>query len=296
MQTYLGIDGGGSKTRARLVDAEGKQAGYAESGPSNLNACDEATVRASLFEAIDACLRASGKAPSSTCLGSAGASSPLVKRQLVAMLEPIELGNLLVTSDASIALEGAFSGDAGILLIAGTGSVCFGRSASGKIHRTGGWGWLADDGGSAGWIGQRALEIALRQDDGRLEGRCLRDAVFARLGIHKSEQIVTTIYQPTLSRSQIAELSETILDLAQSGNEAALKIQQAALDELEHLVRTTAWKLEERIKRVAFTGGLLVHRPVFRKQLESRLRDFEIIEPQFPPVDGAVALARKIPA
>jgi len=294
VETYLGIDGGGSKTRALLVDANGNQLSYTESGPSNLNAYDEATVRASLFEVIDQCLQKITTLPSSTCLGLAGASSPQVKQKLAAMVEPIGLENLLVTSDAAIALEGAFVGGAGILLIAGTGSVCFGKPASGKIDRTGGWGWLADDAGSAGWIGQRALETAVRQNDGRIQGRALRDAVFAQLGIRHDEAISAKIYQPLLKRSEIAALSKAVFDLAEADDASARRIRQQALDELERLVRATADKLGGQAGTVAFTGGLLTHNPAFRKALQNKLDDFEITEPQSTALEGAVALARKI--
>lgn len=293
VETYLGIDGGGSKTRALLVDAGGKQLGYAESGPSNLNGYDEATVRASLFAVIDQCLQAVDSSPSSTCLGLAGASSPRMKQKLLAMLEPLKLGNLLVTTDAEIALEGAFFGNAGILLIAGTGSVCFGKSASGKIHRTGGWGWLADDAGSAGWIGQRTLAAALQQNDGRRQGHQLRDAVFALLGIESNEAINPTLYQPLLHPSQLARLSQIVFELAQVGDASAGKIRQSALDELEKLVRATAEKLDGPKTPVAVSGGLLSHNPVFQNDLTSQLSGFEIIEPAATPVAGAIALLHK---
>lgn len=294
MDTFLGIDGGGSKTRALLVDRNGRQIHFAESGPSNLNAYDEAIVRESLFEVVDQCIQASGTRPIATCFGLAGAGNPDAKKKLAATITSLDLINTKVVSDAEIALEGAFAGAPGILLIAGTGSVCFGKSDDQKIDRTGGWGWLADDAGSAGWIGQRALEAALKENDGRIKGSALRDAVFSELGIRSDEEISTIIYQPLINRSKVAALSKCVLELADQENEAACRIYNNALDELEKLVRATSEKLPKRVSALALTGGLLQHNPSFRGALELRLPEFDIQKAHSTQLYGAVALALKI--
>ena len=293
METYLGIDGGGSKTRALLVDADGNKLHYAESGPSNLNAYEEDIVRTSLLEVVKQCTEVAGAPPTATCVGIAGASSPEAKAKLEAMIEPLGLKQAEMTTDAAIALEGAFSGGPGILLIAGTGSVCFGRSMDGAIHRTGGWGWLADDAGSAAWIGQRALEVAIQQNDGRMPGTSLRDIIFPELAIPSTEKLNSRLYEPTLSRSIIAALAPHVLDLAESGNSVAHGIRQQALDELEKLIRTTAKKLKGTVDKAAFSGGLFEHNSNFREALKFRLPDFIIQKPQSSALEGAVALARK---
>lgn len=294
METYLGIDGGGSKTRALLVDANGNKLHYAESGPSNLNAYEEDLARTSLMEVVKQCTDASGAQPTATCFGIAGASSPEAKATLEAIIKPLGLIKKEITTDAAIALEGAFSGGPGILLIAGTGSVCFGKSIEGKIHRTGGWGWLADDAGSAAWIGQRGLEIAVQQNDGRIQATSLRDAVFAELKITSNDELNSKLYQPPISRSKLGELAKCVLGLAENGDAEAQGIQQRALNELEKLIRATAKKLNDQVSELAFSGGLLMQNPSFREALETRLFDFEIQEAQSTPLDGAVALARKL--
>lgn len=294
MKYFLGIDGGGTKTRALLVDSEGTQIHYAESGPSNLNAYDEQTVQTSLKEVIQACTEFPDKTPLASCLGLAGCSSSKTKQKLEGLIQSFELGHCRIVTDAEIALEGAFSGGPGILLIAGTGSICVGKSADGDIHRTGGWGWLADDAGSAGWIGQRALEAALQQNDGRMEGTTLRDAVFTKLEVTSSDEINSKLYRPTLSRSKLGEFAPSVLRLANDGDSASQSIRDKALDELEKLIRTTAKKLKGRVCEVAISGGLFLHQVNFREALQARLYDFKILEAQSTPLDGAVALARKI--
>lgn len=275
------------------MDSDGRQLHRAESGPSNLNAYNEATVRASLSEVIEACIKVSGSKPSATCFGLAGSSSPVIQEQLESIIGSLGLERMQIVTDADIALEGAFSGGPGILLIAGTGSICLGKSTDDTIHRCGGWGWLADDAGSAGWIGQRALEAALQQNDGRMEGHALRNEVFAALSIKSDEEISSKIYRPTLSRSELAELSKCVLNLAHE-DAAAASISESAISELAKLVRTTSTRTSDGNRIIAFSGGLLEHNPVFRNRLASRLSDFDICDPATTALEGAVAIARRI--
>jgi N-acetylglucosamine kinase-like BadF-type ATPase len=294
VQTFLGIDGGGTKTRALLVDSTAQRIHCAESGPSNLNIYDEATVRSSLQEVVASCIQATDAKPSAACFGLAGAANPETKAKLADIVQTLGLETFKIVSDAEIALEGAFRGGSGILLIAGTGSVCFGKSAKGTIHRTGGWGWLADDAGSAGWIGQRALEIALQEQDGRRKGTAFRDTILPHLGIHSEEDISPLLYQPLIKRSKIAELSSCVFDLARQQNCAAIAIYDEALDALEALVRTTAGKMTNGADALVFSGGLFNYNTDFRQALETKLSDFKIHAALNTPLEGAIAIARKI--
>ncbi|HKK17135.1 MAG TPA: BadF/BadG/BcrA/BcrD ATPase family protein [Opitutales bacterium] len=295
LKTYLGIDGGGSKTRALLVDADGGELHYAESGPGNLNAYDETTVRNSLFAVIDQCIRVSGTKPDATCFGLAGAGNKQTRERLESIIRSLDPEKVTIVSDAEIALEGAFTGGPGLLLIAGTGSVCLGKSADGSVHQCGGWGWLADDAGSAGWIGQRALEAAVRQNDGRMQGHAVRDAVFAQLGIKDSYEINAKIYQPLMPRSEIAALSNCVLELAHTGDDAAVQIYQKALGELKRMVQATASGLQGEVSELVLAGGLFDHQPALRKNLKAMLPEFTFKNHAGSPLEGAVALARKIP-
>lgn len=293
METYLGIDGGGSKTRALLVDAEGNILHTAESGPSNLNAYEFDVVRASLTEVIQQCLDATGEKPRASCFGLAGSSASSTRKALDSIIARFELESARIVTDAEIALEGAFHGGLGILLIAGTGSVCFGKSPDGTIHRTGGWGWLADDAGSAAWIGQKALEAAVQQHDGRIDGHTMKNAVFSRLGIHSGSEINLKLYQPPLSRSALGELATSVMELKQARDPIASAIHEEALHALDKLVHTTADKMGHKSSEVALAGGLLTHNPGFAEGLKARLKEFTIGQPRSSPLQGAIALARK---
>ncbi|MGB0409034.1 MAG: N-acetylglucosamine kinase [Opitutales bacterium] len=292
MGAFLGIDGGGTRTRALLLSASGEKLHYAESGPSNLNAADITTVRNSLRAVIDSCLQHTDRPPKA-CLGLAGASAPEIHRKLVILLNEIGLTEYTLSSDAEISLEAAFEGYPGILLIAGTGSVCLCKGSDGQTLRTGGWGWLADDVGSAGWIGQMAIATALKELDKRLPPSGLKDVVFEQLQIEDPSEIIPKLYQPIPARSEMARLAPSVFRLAEAGNDAANAIMDAALAELEQLVRTARASASDEDPAVVFHGGLLENNLTFRKRLEARLSDFKIEQMAMLPVEAALARARR---
>lgn len=291
MKYYLGIDGGGSGTRALLVAEDGTICGRAEAGPSNLNAVDAATVAASLRAVVAACLSGSGSPPVVTCLGLAGAESADVRTRIAAMLGESLPGRQVIISDAAIALEGAFAGSGGMFLIAGTGSVCQGRSEDGALVRCGGWGHLVDDAGSGSWIGRRALATALRQFDGRAVRTELQSAVLDALGISDAEHIVARLYHPLLSPAELAALAPLVCELAASGDPAAQAIVESAAEELAALVDGVAKQLPSGVHRLCFGGGLLQHQPMLRGALEPRLHAYSIVRPRITPLGGAVLRA-----
>lgn len=294
MRAYLGIDGGGTKTRALLISEDGTELHYAESGSSNLNASDEEAVGASLEQIIAPSIAAAGERSVHACLGLAGASSLDNKTKLGQIIERFGLKQYSILSDGEIALEAAFSGKPGVLLVVGTGSACLAKDEDGSAIRTGGWGWLADDGGSAGWIGQRALEQAVREYDGREQAGSIKDTVFEKLGIHSDQDIVTQLYQSGLTRAAVAELAPTIIRLADEGEPKAVSIRDAAVVELVALVRATSGKLKMEDFPIATTGGLVENNPSFRSALEMRLFDLIFQEPEAKPVEGAVFIAKRL--
>ncbi len=291
MKYYLGIDGGGSGTRALLVAEDGTLCGRAEAGPSNLNAVDAATVASSLRSAIKACLNGFESLPVVTCFGLAGAESSEVRLQIDALLDSCLPGRRVIISDAAIALEGAFAGSGGMLLIAGTGSVCLGHSGDGEAVRCGGWGHLVDDAGSGNWIGRRAIANALRQFDGRAIRTGLQRAVFDALGISDAEQIVPRLYHPLVRPAELAALAPLVCELAASDDPAAVAIVESAAAELAAMVDGVAKQLPSGVQRLCFGGGLLQHQPILRGALERRLHAYSIIQPRITPLGGAVLRA-----
>jgi glucosamine kinase len=177
---YLGIDGGGTKTLCAVGD-ESKLLATATAGPSNVLRVGEAQARESLHRSVRHACAAAGITPAqltSTCIGAAGAARPevaeIVRRILAEILfsttphSTILPSNINVVGDMQIALEAAFGAGPGVLVIAGTGSIAYGRDAQGHTARAGGWGFAISDEGSAHWIG-RAAAAALVRDIDRTE-------------------------------------------------------------------------------------------------------------------------------
>src|ERR1035441_6286647 len=175
MPYYLGIDGGGTKTRCVLAD-ETIVLAKAMTGGSNIVRLGETHAKEALHSAIrQACAtaRISPDQIRAVCIGAAGAARPEIAakiRSILAELIP-EINpesartNIEVVGDTEIALEAAFGAGPGVIAIAGTGSIAYGRDAAGHTARAGGWGFAVSDEGSGHWIGRRAISAILNRSE-----------------------------------------------------------------------------------------------------------------------------------
>ena len=173
MGFYLGIDGGGTKTRGLLGD-ETTVLATAVSGGCNIVRLGETQARESLHAVVrQVCANAkvSTDQIQAVCIGAAGAARPEIAaklRSILAELDPQFTTHIEVAGDAVIALEAAFGESPGVIAIAGTGSIVYGRDGSGHTVRAGGWGFAISDEGSGHWIGRHAISTLLRaRDEGR---------------------------------------------------------------------------------------------------------------------------------
>jgi N-acetylglucosamine kinase-like BadF-type ATPase len=272
-------------------------------GSSNLHQIDAATFRASLHSVVTqafAELDPDSIELSAACFGLAGVSSSKAHEQAQAVIAELKLSpvaTISILTDAHIALTGGLAGAPGIVLLAGTGSACFGNDAEGKLCRTGGWGSIADDGGSGGWIGRQALECALRQADGRRSGEALKNAIFAQLKINSLDDIIQRLHGESIQWNEIAALCPTVVQLAQSGDVDANQIVQRAIDELVALVRATAAKLDLNPIPLVLMGGLIDNDSFFTQrftqQMHQAMPEINLQPPLLPPVAGAVLEAFK---
>ncbi len=304
MEAYLGVDGGGTRTRSLLVSAEGAILGRGLAGASNPQHCSEAELTGTLQDVVNQALTEAGDGIELTaaCFGLAGSSNAAARHQLTSIIDALahqpKHGYCLET-DARVALTGAFDGGPGCLLILGTGSVCLGQDDQGAIHRTGGWGSIADDGGSAGWIGRKAIETAVRQADGRAAGDAVRAAIFAKLGITCTEDIIPLLHgTPPMSRTEIAALCPIVMDLAERGDGPATDILNGALNEAIALIDATQGKLRSEVFDVTVVGGLPESNPFFSDRLRTAvaqaLPQVRLQRPHLPAVAGAVLEAYRL--
>ena len=166
----LGIDGGGTKTHCAVGD-ESKLLATATAGPSNVLRVGETQARESLHQSVRQACAAAGITPAQityTCIGAAGAGRPQVAETVRRILAEILPSPIHVVGDMQIALEAALGAGPGVLVIAGTGSIAYGRDRKGNTARAGGWGYAISDEGSAHWIG-RAVAAAQVRDMDRTE-------------------------------------------------------------------------------------------------------------------------------
>ena len=297
---FLGIDGGGTRTRALLSDASGRIVGQGLSGATNPRTIAHTEVEANLLDAIKQA--SEGIARHEICaahLGLAGASDASTQERVLAIArESLEGARAQITvgHDLETALEGGFAGAPGMVLLAGTGSASYGRNEAGEISQCGGWGDLVDDAGSGSWLGLRALQACVRQADGRQPESALIGTVMTFLAIDSMTQFKSRLHDQGLTRTERAQLAPIVIDLAASNDPAAALILSEALEELCRLAKCTRQALKLVEAPVLQCGGLTRHN-YFQNNLKTRLHKhgFEVVEtrPRMPAVAGAVLLALK---
>jgi N-acetylglucosamine kinase-like BadF-type ATPase len=245
---FLGVDGGQSSTTAIIGDESGRVLGVGRGGPCNHVGASEA--RAKFVNAIAESLRAACFDAGldvatihfvSACLGFSG--GPADKQAILG--EILGSDRMLVTDDAVIALSGALAGEPGIVIVAGTGSIAFGRNAQGRSARAGGWGYLFGDEGGGFWIVREALRAALRWEEGWGSPTALRAMLLDSTGARNINDLMHRCYTPEFSRPRIAGLSFVVNHAAESGDPMAQKIFSEAAGELALLARAVCSQLFE---------------------------------------------------
>jgi N-acetylglucosamine kinase-like BadF-type ATPase len=170
MAYYLAVDAGGTKAEFLLAEEERELARVRCRTIKRTNA-DEAQTRASLEQALHELEQRTGVSPAQvkrTCIGTSGETVPLVTEWLQKSFSERVGGELVIVGDVEIALDAAFQGRRGVLVLAGTGSNVAARDAHGAIMRSGGWGPMLADQGSGHWIGLEGLRRGfLARDEGR---------------------------------------------------------------------------------------------------------------------------------
>ena len=297
MALFLGIDGGGTKTTCAVADDRSVLA-TATAGASNIVRVGEGEARASLRKAIaDACCSASVE-PSRvqrTVIGAAGASVPGVRDSLHSMIGEVVGGDIEVVGDMIIAMEAAFCGGPGVIVVAGTGSIAYGRTARGDTARAGGWGYAISDEGSGHWIGRRIVSAALAAHDSGSD--VLLQPILSAWKLSLFEELVKMANASP--PPDFAELLPVALNVLQSTRSGSLwRIFEDAGHELGKLAATVLhrlWQQETKVT-VAAAGGVFAHAPDIRKSFEASVLKawpWSTFMHDLPePVEGALWLAR----
>ncbi|HLK33746.1 MAG TPA: BadF/BadG/BcrA/BcrD ATPase family protein [Terriglobales bacterium] len=298
MPYFLGIDGGGSKTTCLLGDEDTVLASASAPG-SNPIRVGEARSRQALQVAIhEACATAKIQAAqiSRTCIGMAGAARPLVEAQVRDVLATLVGGEIQIVGDMVIALEAAFQGGPGLVVVAGTGSIAYGRDERGETARAGGWGFAISDEGSGHWIGRAAVAAAMRAHD-LGQNTVLISNIMNTWHLASRDDVVRAAN--ATPPPDFAELLPQVLAAAAAGDSRANEILTQAATELAQLARIVAerlWRGRQPF-RVAMAGGVFLHSPLVRQVFSNSLRSLhpqaEVESSPAEPVQGALWLARK---
>jgi N-acetylglucosamine kinase-like BadF-type ATPase len=291
----LGIDAGGSKTVALLADVSGSVIGRAEAGGANLRVHGELEVEKVLFGLLEK-LPPEARRAEALAIGIAGADRPEDEHVLRAILARLGFRErVVVTNDARIAFVAGSPSRVGLALVCGTGSIAWGRNASGDVARAGGWGWHLGDEGSGFWIGVRAVREALRAEDGRGPATRLQESLIAHFEIARPEQILRAVYDGEFPRHRVAAFAVRVEEAALAGDEAARSILAAAANELV----LAAASVRERLHLasdsydVVLSGGTFQAVPTLEDAVAGRLAaaPARIVRLREEPATGAVRLA-----
>jgi N-acetylglucosamine kinase-like BadF-type ATPase len=302
---YLGIDGGGTKTTCAVGD-ESRLLATATAGPSNIVRVGEAQSRESLQQSVRQACAAAGITPvqvARTCVGASGAARPelaeVVRRSLAEILStPIE-----VVGDIQTALEAAFDTGPGVIVVAGTGSIAYGRNQQGTTLRAGGWGFAIGDEGSAHWIGGTAVSAVLRAADPRsavgpaapLQESSLARSLCKAWGVTSLDDLARAA-----NSNPPPDFAALFPVVVASEDALALQVLSGAGKELAQVAATVTSSLfadQSAPVPVAMTGGVFRHSPQVRGDFYNELRRLdsraEIIPQVVDPVDGALRMARR---
>ncbi len=303
MAYYLGIDGGGSKTRC-VVGDESSLLATAAAGPSNITRVGEARARESLHQAIREVCAAAKIDPGQlrrVCIGAAGAGREEIASIVRSIVAEVIPGEIEVVGDMQIALEAAFGTGPGVVVIAGTGSIAYGRDAKGRTARAGGWGFAISDEGSAHWIGREAVSAFLRamdEGDQVAEGQLFHDLT-AAWNIRSIEEAVRTAN----SAPDFAALFPAVLSAASAWDAVAQRVLAQAGAELAQLAGIVIRGLfpehlyyASLAVPLAMVGGVFRHAPRVRELFYNEICSVYpnvVLNPDvLEPVHGALQRAR----
>lgn len=279
-------------------------------GPSNITRVGEARARESLHQAIVEACAAAKISPGQVecaCVGVAGAGREEIVRTVRKIVAEVISGKLEVVGDMQIALEAAFGAGPGVIVIAGTGSIAYGRDVQGRTARAGGWGFAVSDEGSAHWIGRTAVNNVLRAIDRRqdqekddhvsAEGLPLFHKLKAGWNLHSLDEFVRTAN----ANPDFAVLFPAVLAAADGGDALAQRVLEQAGRELAQLGGIVVRRLFLKNKAntdipLATAGGVFRHSALVRevfcdevRKLDSRVKmNPQVVE----PVAGALQMAR----
>lgn len=301
----IGIDGGGTRTRGVLY-SQGKIVARIKSGTTRIGAVGVGESCERLLNLItDLCETQNLLSTDldAVVIGLAGVWLEDEKKRSVKLLKTLArsqnmfINDLLITLDAELAIQAAFDGGSGIVLIVGTGSIAIGNLGKGKLIRCGGWGIELDDEGSGAWIGREGLTAVVRALDGRGKPTLLTDilsGINPLIDIDEPRTIVKAYFERAFEYHMLSPL---VMKAAEQGDEVCLDIIKKASVHLVELINSLSSKFHSKEVPVALMGGIIDANTLLSKMIKEEIgknKKFNLQEPLSLPVDGAITLGLRL--
>ena len=290
---FCGVDGGGTRTTVICRTREGQEIGKRTFGPFNPNSIGEESFRGILGEilsyigSLGTCM--------GLCIGASGVTNDNVRTLADGILAGKGIPYILL-GDFEIAHTGALGGKEGIVLVSGTGSVCYGRTSDGRSAMGGGWGHLLGDRGSGYGLGRDALIAVAEVFDGYGEETVLKDLVCGEFGLDTPGKLVSYVYSN--DKSAVAAVSPLVDRACRQGDPVARRIVEENARALTDIVLAVAGRLGFKETVVALTGGLLMDptclKESFVSVLSSRNAGLECVPPLHSAAEGALMEAMRL--
>lgn len=301
---FLGVDGGGTKTHAVLLDGADKIIAEGFSGASNPMRVGIEPAAKEIFEAVNNAFEQTNRNQydiAAAVFGLAGVRRNDIRLRIRERLwQNLRTKIIEVVTDAEIALYGATKNSAGLVIIAGTGSICLGRNEKGETALAGGWGPLAGDEGSGAGIARRALQAIAKSLDGRGEPTNLSEKAVKYFRTARAEDLIVAIYAPQVDNRKIAGFARFVIESAKEGDAAAQQIVREAGYELGTAANAVIRRLELEQKKIpiAKVGGIFQAGELLTKTLAETIQKVApktyFIELPVPSAVAAAQMARQI--
>lgn len=297
---FLGIDGGGTKTKVIIINEHKETLFESNSGPSSLDTVDETTTLNHINEALSSYFSSNPKnAFSAVFAGLGGVATDSDKSRLFHLIKGVlgvnEHTLVIAASDMENALASGLFFTEGIALIAGTGMVAYGKSKNGKSHKAGGLGYKEGDFGSSYDLGMKSIRALARALDHRIEQTPFTDALQLALGIHQASDVTSLMEAWHTERTKIASLAPIVTTHANLGDIYAKAICDASSYELALAVKAVQDTLKLVEPKLVIVGSLGNADGYFKNKLYQYLMNFipnlEITAPLLDPAYAAALLA-----
>jgi glucosamine kinase len=294
----LGIDAGGTKTVCLLADERGHVLSEARGGGANLQAAGELEVEKVLHGVMEQAIGDREVQPSAICLGIAGVDRENDADAVRGIMRRIGFKTrTLVVNDALIALVAGAGDRPGVVIVAGTGSIAYGRDGSARAARAGGWGYVLGDEGGGFWIGRAALAAVVRDYDHRGPRTLLTGMVLSQMQLGKPTELIQAVYGGGLHRYAIASIAPVVQRAADAGDAVAADIIVRAAAELSVAASSVITRLDMRgeLFPTVLAGGVFRGVPALVSRVAAHIAEIaprsDVRPLDVEPAAGAVTLA-----